>query len=347
MLLFLLFEILLISSSNTTFTMIIKSREDFGKYILQTLGEPVIQVNISAEQLDNVIDDALSMFHQFHYEGSIRCILKQIITPSILRLAETLDHNDCKGTVKGITSNATTELVTYNIEGRNKSGNGVLYCQNTKGTFICGETVEINGKKVKLSNNPNNFWEEGIIDSHKIKVPDWIIGVQRILPYGQQSSANNLFDLQYQIRLNDFLAYDTFHTGDIIYYESAMQHIDMINYELNAKPGFEFNQYGGYLYPLVNWGFDFVCGQYMIIECIRLIDPTQSPRMFNDVWLKRYSVALAKKQWGMNLSKFQNMQLPGGVTFNGSELMQQAQTELDKLEEQLLTLVPTQAFRVG
>ncbi len=41
------------------------------------------------------------------------------------------------------------------------------------------------------------------------------------------------------------------------------------------------------------------------------------------------------------------MQLPGGVTFNGSELMQQAQTEIDKLEEQLLTLVPTQAFRVG
>lgn len=327
--------------------MIIRGREDFEKYILQSLGEPVIQVNVSHEQLENCIDDALSMFHQYNHEGSIRCILKQIITPSVLRLSKNYDLKNLSGTIIGVTSNATADLVFDGIDDRGKNTNGVIYCQKVVGKFQAGEVIEVGNKKFVLSNNPDNFFEEGIIDSHKIKVPDWILGVTRILPYGQMSSANNLFDLQYQIRLNDFTAYDTFHTGDIVYFESVMEHIDLINFELNAKPQYSFNQYEGYLYPLVNWGFDFGVGQYMVIECVRMIDPKQSPRVWNDVWLKKYAVALTKKQWGMNLSKFQNMQLPGGVTFNGSEMYQQAQADIDKLEEQLLNLFPTQAFRMG
>lgn len=327
--------------------MIIRGREDFEKYILQSLGEPVIQVNVSHEQLENCIDDALSMFHQYNHEGSIRCILKQIITPSVLRLSKNYDLKNLSGTIIGVTSNATADLVFDGIDDRGKNTNGVIYCQKVVGKFQAGEVIEVGNKKFVLSNNTDNFFEEGIIDSHKIKVPDWILGVTRILPYGQMSSANNLFDLQYQIRLNDFTAYDTFHTGDIVYFESVMEHIDLINFELNAKPQYSFNQYEGYLYPLVNWGFDFGVGQYMVIECVRMIDPKQSPRVWNDVWLKKYAVALTKKQWGMNLSKFQNMQLPGGVTFNGSEMYQQAQADIDKLEEQLLNLFPTQAFRMG
>lgn len=327
--------------------MIIRGREDFEKYILQSLGEPVIQVNVSHEQLGNCIDDALSMFHQYNHEGSIRCILKQIITPSILRLSKNYDLKNLSGTIRGITSNATADLVYDGIDDRGKNTNGVIYCQKVVGKFQAGEVIEVGKDKFVLSNNPDNFFEEGIIDSHKIKVPDWILGVTRILPYGQMSSANNLFDLQYQIRLNDFTAYDTFHTGDIVYFESVMEHIDLINFELNAKPQYTFNQYEGYLYPLVNWGLDFGVGQYMVIECVRMIDPKNSPRVWNDVWLKKYAVALTKKQWGMNLSKFQNMQLPGGVTFNGSEMYQQAQADIDKLEEQLLNLFPTQAFRMG
>ena len=57
--------------------------------------------------------------------------------------------------------------------------------------------------------------------------------------------------------------------------------------------------------------------------------------IYKDRMLKRYVTATFKRQWGSNLSKFDGIQLPGGVQFNGRELMEQAQTEIDKLEDQV------------
>ena len=53
------------------------------------------------------------------------------------------------------------------------------------------------------------------------------------------------------------------------------------------------------------------------------------------MFLKRYNTALMKKQWGQNLIKFEGMQLPGGVTMNGRQMYDDAQTELDTISEQM------------
>jgi hypothetical protein len=57
--------------------------------------------------------------------------------------------------------------------------------------------------------------------------------------------------------------------------------------------------------------------------------------VWNDRFLKLYTTALIKYQWGSNLSKFAGIQLPGGVTLDGPRIMQEAQAEIDKLEEQI------------
>ena len=36
---------------------------------------------------------------------------------------------------------------------------------------------------------------------------------------------------------------------------------------------------------------------------------------------KKLCTAAIKKQWGENLGKFEGMQLPGGVTLNGRQLL--------------------------
>jgi hypothetical protein len=59
--------------------------------------------------------------------------------------------------------------------------------------------------------------------------------------------------------------------------------------------------------------------------------------VWNDRWLKRYGTALFKLQWGNNLSKFSGIQMPGGVTLDGVRIMGEAQTEIDKLEEDLVS----------
>jgi len=42
-----------------------------------------------------------------------------------------------------------------------------------------------------------------------------------------------------------------------------------------------------------------------------------------------------KRQWGNNLSKFEGIQLPGGVQFNGQRILDEAREAIDKIEEEV------------
>ena len=57
--------------------------------------------------------------------------------------------------------------------------------------------------------------------------------------------------------------------------------------------------------------------------------------IYNDMFVKDYTTSLIKEQWGMNLSKFEGMQLPGGVTVNGRQLVDDARAELETLRERM------------
>ena len=81
---------------------------------------------------------------------------------------------------------------------------------------------------------------------------------------------------------------------------------------------------------------EFNAGDYLVIECFRVLDPRIYPEIYSDRLLKRYMTALIKRQWGENLSKFEGVTLPGGVTFNGQRMIDEAQTEIDKIEEQII-----------
>ena len=72
---------------------------------------------------------------------------------------------------------------------------------------------------------------------------------------------------------------------------------------------------------------------YLVIDCYRLLDPNDFPRVYNDSFLKRYLTALIKRQWGQNLIKFQGVKLPGGVELNGRQIYDDAERELDKIRE--------------
>ena len=49
--------------------------------------------------------------------------------------------------------------------------------------------------------------------------------------------------------------------------------------------------------------------------------------------LKELLTLLIKKQWGQNLSKFEGMQLPGGVTISGATIYEQATADIQALKE--------------
>ena len=327
--------------------MAIRNRNDFEKYILETLGEPIVKVNITQQQLENCIDDAIQYFQNYHYEGCVRMFLQQLITPSVLRLTDCKVGDKLSGQIiTGLTSHATSRVCTkYSQYNRTDSINGTIYCEDTVGTFIPGEKIKIGNNTYTAVNEPD-FFKKGIIDEKKIKMPDWIIGVVNIVPSSQALSSQNLFDLQYQLRLNDFNA-TQLTTQSLIYFEQAMEHISLLNYELTAKPNFEFNQWDGYLVPHTNWNYDFCAGDYMLIECYRTVDIDGAGKFFNQIWLKKYTTALVRRQWAQNMSKYSNVQLPGGVTFNADQMMQQAVQDIEKLEQELQGLSWPSAFCIG
>ena len=70
---------------------------------------------------------------------------------------------------------------------------------------------------------------------------------------------------------------------------------------------------------------------YVIIDCYRALDPDTFTQVYNDPFVKKYTTALIKRQWGQNLIKFNGIQLPGGVSMNGRELYTDAVNEIAEM----------------
>jgi uncharacterized radical SAM superfamily protein len=87
----------------------------------------------------------------------------------------------------------------------------------------------------------------------------------------------------------------------------------------------------------VDWTRTIIAGDYIMIDAYATIDPTTYTDIYNDMFLKKYSTALIKRQWGINLKKFEGIQLPGGVTMNGQLIYQEAVDEIKALEDEMET----------
>ena len=162
-------------------------------------------------------------------------------------------------------------------------------------------------------------------------VPASVISVVNVFPLSDRSSMN-LFDVRYQLRLNDL--YD-FSSTSIVHYEMTMRHLDFLDHILVGEKPMRFNQLSNRLFIDMDWSNDITAGEYLIIEVFRKLDPDTHTDIYDDIYLKRYATALIKRQWGQNLSKFNGTAMLGGVTLNGPELFSTAIAEQQKLEEEI------------
>lgn len=165
-----------------------------------------------------------------------------------------------------------------------------------------------------------------------IPVSDLVYGITRIIPLNSGTSMNSIFDIQYQMRLNDL--YNLTSTS-MIYYTTAMQHLSLLDHVLNGHQLIRFNRFQNKLELDAKWGYSILENQYLIIEAYRALDPEEYNRTYSNPWLKKYVTALFKRQWGANLLKFSGMALPGGVVIDGDKLYRQAIDEIKELEKEL------------
>ena len=158
------------------------------------------------------------------------------------------------------------------------------------------------------------------------------IGVVNLFDIGDATSTNNLFNVRYQIALNDL--YDLSRYDLVPFYMNFMN-IRFIEEILIGKQGLRYNRHVNKLHIDMDWG-KVTAGDYLIAEVYNKIDPDTYTDVYNDRWLQRYVTCLFKMQWGSNLTKFIGMQLPGGVQFNGEQILQQALDEKLKLEDEMI-----------
>ena len=167
-----------------------------------------------------------------------------------------------------------------------------------------------------------------------------------VFPFTDTGGGNNMFDIRYQLRLNDL--FDLSSTS-ILQYQMTMDQLDHIEHILIGETPLRFNQHQNRLYIDADWENDFTADvDYIIVECYRKLDPTTYTDIYDDMFLKRYATALIKKQWGANLSKFSGVAMLGGVTMNGETLYTQGLEEQTTLENQMQEAFEiSPAFLVG
>jgi len=170
-------------------------------------------------------------------------------------------------------------------------------------------------------------------DNKYITIPQNIIGAVRIFPIGQALSTNNLFNIRYQIALNDL--YDLTATTMVPYY-MAMQHIQFLEQLLVGEQPIRYNRNMNRLYIDMDWNKINV-GEYIVVEAYMIVDPETYTDVWNDRWLQRYATAMIKQQWGSNLTKYRGVSLPGGMQFNAEVIYMDAVKEIEKLENEMIS----------
>jgi len=191
-------------------------------------------------------------------------------------------------------------------------------------------TVKTYFKHLVTATDVTNKW---------IPVANNIIFVTHLFPIRVGSSSGaGMFDIKYQMMLNDMVNLNNF-TGGLDYFVQMKQYLDLINMTLNGTPQVSYQRRQNRLQIFGDFSDkDIQAGDYLVAECYALVDPSSTSgtkSIYNDLWLKSYAASLIKRQWGSNLMKFEGMTLPGGVMLNGRQIFDDANAEIQAAEEKL------------
>ena len=205
---------------------------------------------------------------------------------------------------------------------------GKANMRGTSGDKTTGITTETATAEIVGVSTTFTFYE----NSNYLQVPPEIIGVTKIFHYdGANTITNNMFSVKYQLFLNDIYFWGA---TEMLTYAMTKTYLEDINFLLTTQKQIRFNQRMDRLYLDIDWG-GVTVGDYFVIDCFRALNPADYARVYNDSFLKRYTVALMKRQWGQNLLKFQGVKLPGGVELNGRQIYDDAQKDLEIIREQM------------
>jgi len=178
-----------------------------------------------------------------------------------------------------------------------------------------------------------NIGSTGPNDSPQVSPGSSIVSVYKVFQFDEGGAGTNMFSVDYQLALSD--VYGIRAPGNMSQYAITQSYIQMLKDMLSPEKSVRFSRVTNRIYLDMDWDDLLNSGDFLLIEAYASLDPATYTEIFNDILLKKYTTAAFKYQWGTNLMKYQGINLPGGVQFNGDQLMSQAKEEMERIEETL------------
>ena len=301
----------------------ITTRSQFKTYCLRKLGFPVIEINVDDDQVDDRIDEGLAFWRDYHYDGTEKLFMKHCIT------AEDINRQwiYCPDAVQFVTgvmpfdlSNASINMFDLRYQLRLHD----LY----DFTSVSYVSYEITMQHLRTLNLLFSGTPQFRFNRHQNKVfldIDWTRDVQP----------------------GAFVIIECYRTlePETITLTGTVSGSPSSNTLIGT--GTKFDQ------ELAAFDFITIGGEQKQVgnidnpTTITLIGPPTQTHVnatatlegvtdvWNDRFLKKYTTALIKRQWGANLKKFAGIQMPGGVTLNGQVIYDEAIQEIEKMEEEI------------
>jgi hypothetical protein len=166
-----------------------------------------------------------------------------------------------------------------------------------------------------------------------IQIPDAVIGIEKVWKVDSRAIASNMFNITYQLFLNEIYYFSSM---ELLSYTQTKRYLEDIDFILHPDKQIRFNRRQNRLYIDSDYS-SMKEDDYLIIECYRVLDPNDYPKVYNDRWVKKYFTAKLKKQWGQNLIKFQGVKLPGGIELNGRQIYDDGVAEMQAIEDKMST----------
>lgn len=310
-------------------------RTSFKEWVLRALGDPVLQINVDDTQVEDRIDEALYIYRENHMDAIYKNYLYHAVTASKMTFAAPFTGSFIfDETIIGQTTNthgnyvSTLDANTITFYGRE---DGMHFAD---GETVIGLSSGASGTIITSNANASVFGTVlGEQDNRYIDLPSSIISVTKVWPTYTQAGTNDiLFDPQNQFNMS---LMTNFTHNSLIPYVMGRQYQQLVQETLRGRPLIRYQRHMNRLFLDMSFVSNLRPGRFVVIECYQIIDEATFPDIWTDRWLQRYAIALVKRQWGMNLSKFNGIALPGGVTLDGVRMLTEANQEVKDLEEEL------------
>jgi len=305
------------------------TKAEFKEFCLRKLGKPVIEINVDPDQVDDRVDEALSYYNDYHFDGVEKTYFKHKVSNSVLKITTDNAEDFVVGeTITGATSGAKAVVLSA-------SDREITYSKPSNDiAFQHQEAIANDDQTVAsfIESSANSGITKGIFELGYIEVPDNIIGaVNLFTPESNVSIGSGIFNAKYQFVLHNL--HDMLHYN-ITHFYMSMAHLSLMEELLVGAVPLRYNRHTNKLFLDTKLD-ELAVGTHIVVEAYQVVDGTTYPDLWKDRFLQNYATAKIKYQWGSNLTKFNGMTLPGGVQFNGEQILSDAREEIQRLEEEM------------